>query len=109
MRIQLFDPKQETIHHLPHKRINATQSEAAKEQYRDFLRKTVRPNKNEFVSFDMNTARLDEFLGFYVNKRVLKDFWLVCKFIFTLSHGLSAVEHGFNVNNETMIDNCYVV
>ena len=87
------------------KRLNAKQSDAAKEQFSDFLRKIVKVNKNEFLAFDFKVTRVDEFLGFYVTSNVYTEFWLVCKFIFTLSHGQSAVERGFNINNETMVDN----
>ena len=34
-----------------------------------------------------------------------KDFWHVCIFIFTLCHGQSSVERGFNINKETLVDN----
>ena len=45
------------------------------------------------------------FWAFMFTSKVYTEFWLVCKFIFTLSHGQSAVERGFNINNETMVDN----
>ena len=34
-----------------------------------------------------------------------KYFWHVCIFIFTLCHGQSSVERGFNINKETLVDN----
>ena len=49
--------------------------------------------------------RIDEFLGFYVNQKVYPDFWYVYKLVFTLSHGQSAVERGFNINKHTLVDN----
>ena len=48
---------------------------------------------------------IDEFLGFYVNQKVYPDFWYVCKFVFILSHGQSAVEHGFNISKHTLVVN----
>ena len=41
------------------KRLNAKQSESAKEQFSDFLRKVVKVNKNEFLEFDfkINSCR----------------------------------------------------
>ena len=48
---------------------------------------------------------IDDFLGFYVNQKVYPDFWYVFKFVFTLSHGQSAAEHGFNINRHTLVDN----
>ena len=32
------------------------------------------------------------------------DFWRVCIFIYTLCHGQSSVERGFNINMETLVD-----
>lgn len=45
---------------------------------------------------------INKFLGVYVNEKVYPDFWYVCKFVFTLSHGQSAVECGFNINKHTL-------
>ena len=33
------------------------------------------------------------------------DFWRVCIFIYTLCHGQSSVERGFNISKETLVDN----
>ena len=87
------------------KRITAKQEDKAKEQFDDFHQKVVKTNKNAFANFDRKHARVDEFLGFYVNLKVYPDFWYVCKFVFTLCHGQSAVERGFNVNKQTLVDN----
>ena len=87
------------------KRISAKQGDAAKEQFDVFLQTVVKCNKNEFENFDKKITRVDEFLGFYVNTKVYPDFWFVCKFVFTLCHGQSAVERGFNVNKQTLVDN----
>ena len=54
-------------------------------------------NKTEFANFNKKIMRIDEFLGFDVNQKVYPDFWYVCKFVFTLNHGQSAVESGFNI------------
>ena len=48
---------------------------------------------------------INKFLGVYVNEKIYPDFWYVCKFVFTLSHGQSAVECGFNINKHTLIGN----
>ena len=69
------------------KRISAKQGDAAKEQFDDFLQKVVKCNNNNFANFDKKNARVDEFLGFCANQKVNPDFWYVCKFVFTLSHG----------------------
>ena len=78
---------------------------AAKEHFDDFLQKVGKCNNNSFGNFDKNNTRVDEFLGFYVNQTVYPGFWYVCKFLFTLSHGQSAVERGFNINKQTLVDN----
>ena len=88
------------------KRITAKQGDRAKEQFEQFLQKVVVVNKNEFLSFNMKVTRVDDFLGFYVcSSRLYNDFWYVCKFVFSLSHGQSSVERGFNVNKQTMVEN----
>ena len=42
---------------------------------------------------------------FYVNQNVYPDFWYVCKFVLTLSHGQNAVECGVSINKHTLVDN----
>ena len=87
------------------KRMTAKQGDLAKEEFDDFLQKVVKINKNEFLKFDYKFSRVDEFLRFYVNPRVHSHLWLVCKFVFTLCHGQSSVERGFNINKQTLVDN----
>ena len=74
--------------------ISAKQGDPAKEQFDDFLQKV-----------DKKNTRVDEFLGFYVNQKVYPDFWYVCKFVFTLRHGQSAVERGLNIKKQTLVAN----
>ena len=87
------------------KRISAKQGDAAKEQFDYFLQKVVKCNNNSFANFDEKNTRVDEFLGFYANQKVYPDFWCVCKFVFALSHGQSAVECVFNINKQTLVGN----
>ena len=69
------------------------------------MSKIVAVNKQKFLDFDKIT-RLDEFLAFYLDSnKSFNDFWFVCKFIFTLCHGQSSVERGFNVNKQTIAEN----
>ena len=42
---------------------------------------------------------------FLARNEEFKWFWFVCKIIFTLSHGQSQVERGFNVNKEILVEN----
>ena len=88
------------------KRISALQGDRAKEQFEQFLVKVVALNRNEFLNFNKKVTRLDDFLAFYVcSSNLYNDFWYVCKFIFTLCHGQSSVERGFNVNKQTLVEN----
>ena len=49
--------------------------------------------------FDMRKEHADEFLSAYSGTySEFKDFWSVCKLVFTLSHGQSLSERGFSIN-----------
>ena len=88
------------------KRISAAQGDRAKEQFEQFLLKVVTLNKNKFLNFNRKVTHLDEFLALFVcSSSLYNDFWHVCKFVFSLCHGQSSVEHGFNVNKQTMVEN----
>ena len=51
-------------------------------------------------------TRLDEFMKTYtLNENKYEKFWDVCKYIFTLSHGQSSVERGFNINKDDLKQN----
>ena len=55
-------------------------------------------DETEFLISDFKANCVDDFRRFYVTTKY-SDFSHVCKFIFTLSHGQSAEECGFNINN----------
>ena len=40
-----------------------------------------------------------------LNENKYEKFWDVCKYIFTLSHGQSSVERGFNINKDALKQN----
>ena len=50
---------------------------------------------------------MDLFLWEFVLRKEdeFKNFWKICIFIFTLSHGQSQVERGFNINKNTLQEN----
>ena len=63
-------------------------------------------NNNEFLDFNMKVTHLDNFFAFYVcSSSLYKGFCYICNFIFSLCHGQSSVERGFNVNQQTMVEN----
>ena len=54
----------------------------------------------------MKVTHFDDFFAFCVcSNSLYKDFWYVCNFTFSLCHGQSLVERGFNVNQQTMVEN----
>ena len=59
----------------------------------------------EFLSFNMNTARLDECYWNYMKDAKHLKVWEVFRIIFTLLHGQAAVERGFSVNSELLVEN----
>ena len=48
---------------------------------------------------------LDKFLSLYIDGKKFDKIWNICKLTFTLSHGQTAVEKGFNVNKEILVEN----
>ena len=100
----MFDSVVGIIH--SKKRISATQGDHVKKQFEQFLLKVAALNKNEFFNFNRKVACLDDFLVFFVcSSSLYNDFWHVCKFVFSLCHGQSSVEHRFNVNKQTKVEN----
>ena len=66
----------------------------------------VLKNREKFEGFNSNNSCIETFLAeFIVRSEEFKWFWSICKIIFTLSHGQSQVERGFNVNKEILVEN----
>ena len=83
-----------------HKRMSSSETDRAKQQCESFLNGTVLKNKEKFEGFNSRNSHIDTFLAeFLAINEEFKWFWFVCKIIFTLLHGQSQVERGFNVNN----------
>lgn len=88
------------------KRLSSGDGDKAKEQFDKFLGLEVKINKTDFKCFDFKKTRLDEFLKLYTNGgKKYPEMWTVCIFIFTLSHGQSSVERGFNINKDSLKTN----
>ena len=89
-----------------HERLNSVQADAAKAEYEDFLSIVVMQNMTSFEQFKPSETRLDTFLGrFLAGESKYQHVWLVCKFIFTISHGQAQIERGFSVNKEMLVEN----
>ena len=85
------------------KRISSVDADKAKEQFDKFVSNEVTINSSEFKNFNFKESRLDKFLKPYtLNGEKYPEMWKVCIFIFTLTHGQSSVERGFNVNKDTL-------
>ena len=101
---KIFDSIVDTMHR--NKGIMSKDADTAKEQYDYFLSNEVSKNQNDFKNFDFLKTRLDEFMKTYtLNENKYEKFWDVCKYIFTLSHGQSSVERGFNINKDDLKQN----
>ena len=81
-------------------------SSEANREYESFLNGTVSKNREKFEGFSSNNRHTNTFLAeFFARNEEFKWFWFVCKNFFTLSHGQSQVERGFNVNKEILVEN----
>nr|CAD7401699.1 unnamed protein product [Timema cristinae] len=62
--------------------------------------------QEELKTFDFNETRLDSFLfNIFINAKACKALLSFCTMIFTMFHGNSAVERGFSVNKECLVEN----
>ena len=96
-----FDALVDRLHQ--HSCLNDSEGDEAKSDFRDFLQDVVRSKKDEFTQHDFPTTRLGNFLSGYVShSKKYQHLWKVITFIFGLSLGQSAIERGFNVNNEVL-------
>ena len=63
-------------------------------------------NRELFKAFDYRKESVDLFLGQFPHRNEQYNFmWKVMAFVFTLPHGQSQIERGFNINKEIMIEN----
>ena len=86
--------------------ISARIADEAKQQFDEFLDSVANEHRDKFLNFDYKKDRLDQFLGLLVHRnKKYAAFWVLCKIVFTLSHGQSAVERGFSVNKELLVEN----
>ena len=88
------------------KYISSVEADAAKLEFPSFIIH-VQKSCEKFGKFNKFNDSLDLFLGEFVlpKKDEFKNFWKICIFIFTLSHGQSQVEQGFNTNKNTLQEN----
>lgn len=88
--------------------INATVADVAKVQYSALTRLAATEMKTSFETFTVTTDRLDAFYyNVLDNKPDFAEIWQVMKLIFVLSHGNAAVESGFSVNGDMLVENLH--
>ena len=58
------------------------------------------------MAYDAANDRVNLFLGTFLHgQKDSASLWKVCLFVFVLSHGQSAVERGFSVNENMLVEN----
>ena len=98
-----FDTFSNTLH--AHNRISSVETDAAKEEFESFLVEVNQNYATEFKAYNQASDRLDTFLHKFIAGKNYNNFWKVCQLVFTMSHGQSAVERGFNINADTLATN----
>ena len=73
--------------------VSSEDADKAKEQYLEFLDTVVLPNRETFLA--AHVYRVEK----------LSALWNVMIFVFTMFHGQSNVERGFNINNDIVVEN----
>ena len=85
--------------------LSENECEDVKLQYDKFLSSSAKEYEEKFVEFDRASDRVDLFFGKFLNEnKAYGSLWKVCKILFTLSHGQSAVERSFSVNKDFLVE-----
>ena len=77
----------------------------AKEQFSKITDEHLPENREKFSLLAKYDQRLDIFMSQVVLKKEYELLWKVCVLVFCLSHCQSAVECGFKVNKEFVVEN----
>ena len=86
--------------------LTADEADDAKQQFDEFVDTEYPKHREKFASVDKLSDAVNVFLSNFVHKiPKYKVFWKVGCSIFVLSHGQSAVERGFSINKELLVEN----
>ena len=86
--------------------LSENECEDAKLQYDKFLSSSAKEHNEKFVDFGRASDRVDLFFRKFLNEnKAYGSLWKVCKILFTLSHGQSAVERSFSINKDFLVEN----
>ena len=86
--------------------IRENQCDRIKREYETFLDDTVAKNASCVLDYDYSEERIDMFLGKYLNgDKKFSNLWSVARKCLTVSHGQAAVERGFSINSQVIVEN----
>ena len=80
-------------------------AEQCESQYSKFLNEVVAINKLQFLMFNKFNDRLHDFLAPMLNNKDYAALYYVFQIICVLFHGQAAVETGFSVNKDYLVEN----
>ena len=87
-------------------RIMSKHTVEAKNKYFQLVSSGQNEHKDAFLSFDEKKSRLGSFfVDLTHGNPTYRKCWTVFKIVFTLSHEHAAVERGFSVNVELLVEN----
>ena len=82
------------------------ETDEAKAEYLRFIDTKCVLFKGKFLAFDAANDRVDTSLGTFLHgQKEYASLWKVYVFVFVLSHGQNAVERGFSVNENMLVEN----
>ena len=84
---------------------SAEASDEIHTQFKSFVLEIKQNHLAEFLSFIMNTDRLDEFYWNYMKDVKHAKVWKIFRNIFPLLHGQATVERGFSVHSKILVEN----
>ena len=88
--------------------LSENECEDVKLQYDKFLSSSPTEHKEKFVELDRAFDRVYLFFGKLLNEnKAYRSLWKVCKILFTLSHGPSAVEQSFSIYKDFLVQNLF--
>ena len=86
--------------------ITAKEVDEEKKEYFKFITTVQNKYKDALLTFNENKVRSDLFFcNFMHGNTKFRKCWDVLKLVFTLSHEQAAVERGFSVNKELLVEN----
>lgn len=88
------------------KLVNSADCDAILQQHKSLLAYIRNEQKEDFQMYDMNSQRLDVFLGNHMRpKPEFAKFWNIVKKLLILSHGQASIERGFSVSKDCLKNN----